>query len=158
MNALWLAEAKVFLRFPFLVQAWRRAQPDDAQGEDGSNFGQSCLSAHADWIKRVYGFHGWHSFIKNHLMKSAELPGAKPSQYRQALRATAESCERLGQLTHAQECALSRATRYPRRSHFRKSRYAVTRWRRLNSPLSVGTHPRVLSAQAMAYNVIIMMI
>jgi hypothetical protein len=99
MNALWLAEAKVFLRFPFLVQAWRRAQPDDAQGEDGSNFGQSCLSAHADWIKRVYGFHGWHSFIKNHLMKSAELPGAKPSQYRQALRATAESCERLGQPT-----------------------------------------------------------
>jgi hypothetical protein len=73
MNALWRAEAKVFLRLSFLVQAWRRAQPDDAHGEDGSNFGQSRLGTHADGIKWVYRFHGWHSFIKNHLMKSADL-------------------------------------------------------------------------------------
>jgi hypothetical protein len=43
MNALWLAEAKVFLRLSFLVQARWRAQPDNAQGKNGSNFGQSGL-------------------------------------------------------------------------------------------------------------------
>ena len=58
MNALWRAEAKVFLWFSFFLQAWRRAQPDDAQGKNGSNFGQSRLGAHADGIKWVYGFHG----------------------------------------------------------------------------------------------------
>lgn len=67
MNALWRAEAKRFLRFSFLVQAWRRAQPDNTQGKNGSSFGQSRLGAHADWIKWVYRFHEWHSFIKNHL-------------------------------------------------------------------------------------------
>jgi hypothetical protein len=73
MNALWLAEAKVFLRLSFLVQARWRAQPDNAQGKNGGNFGESRLGAHADWIKWVYRFHGWHSFIKNHLIKSADL-------------------------------------------------------------------------------------
>lgn len=58
MNALWWAKAKVFLRFSFFVQARWRAQSDDAQGEDGSNFGQSRINAHTDWIKWVYGFHG----------------------------------------------------------------------------------------------------
>lgn len=58
MNALWWAKAKVFLQDFFFVQTRGRAQPDDAHGKDGGDFGQSCVRTHADWIKRVYGFHG----------------------------------------------------------------------------------------------------